>query len=88
MNHALGMRISDPLPCHASSSLLRNKMYGRRMLLFTPVLLEIKPELGKFLKSHLRTNKLTNPFQAKLPSCLFLQKQKELRIVRRTQIAL
>ena len=76
MNHALGMRIRQPLRwcCFGgvSSSLLRNKTYGRGTLLCTQVLLEIKPELGKFLKSYLRTNKLEprNPFQAKLPSCL------------------
>ena len=52
--------------------LLRKKTYGGRTFLCTPVLLEIKPELGKFLKSYLRTNKLElrNSFQAKLPSCL------------------
>ena len=76
MNRALGMRIRQPLRycCFGgvSTILLRKKTYGRRTLLCTPVLLEIKPELGKFLKSYLRTNKLElrNPFQAKLPSCL------------------
>ena len=76
MNRALGMRIRQPLRCccfgGVSTILLRKKTYGRRTLLCTPVLLEIKPELGKFLKSYLRTNKLElrNSFQAKLPSCL------------------
>ena len=69
MNRALGMSIRQPLRW---CCLLRKKTQGGRKLLCTPVLLEIKPELGKFLKSYLRTNKLElrNPFQAKLPSCL------------------
>ena len=51
MSRALGMRIRQPLRwCRfggVSSSLLKNKTYERRRLLCTPVLLEIKPELGK-----------------------------------------
>ena len=51
MSRALGMRIRQPLRwCRfggVSSSLLKKKTYGRRRLLCTPVLLEIKPELGK-----------------------------------------
>ena len=73
MNRALG--ISNPCnPCVfvVSVRLLRNKTFGRRMSLRTLVLLEIQPELGRFLKSYLRKTKLelSNPFQAKLPSCL------------------
>ncbi|KAK2566228.1 hypothetical protein P5673_009698 [Acropora cervicornis] len=49
MNRALGMRIRQPLRycCFGgvSTILLRKKTYGRRTLLCTPVLLEIKPEL-------------------------------------------
>ena len=76
MNRALGMRIRQPLRwcCFGgvSTILSRKKTYGRRPLLCTPVLLETKPGLGKFLKSYSRTNKLelSYTFQAKLPSCL------------------
>ncbi|XP_074607847.1 uncharacterized protein LOC141860591 isoform X2 [Acropora palmata] len=54
MNRALGMRIRQPLRCccfgGVSTILLRKKTYGRRTLLCTPVLLEIKPELDGSLQ--------------------------------------